>query len=166
MIARYNGGGGDDRSVDNVEASACCWRGGVCICSAGEREGDVWWRCHGGLIVSIYRCSVGPASSTRRQTDRRYLGCPTTTGTDCLGAPTRVRRGRACHAAGSENDQVRKFWQPTTQDAAHAARGQGSEEQQHLIGCSIAAPRLCLLRRQIDVSGPVAGRWAGGIGFA
>lgn len=58
VIARYEGGGGGDRSVDNVELLACCWRGGVCICSAGEREGDGWWRCHGLLIVSIY-CSSG-----------------------------------------------------------------------------------------------------------
>jgi hypothetical protein len=74
VIERYKGGGGDDRSVDNVEQAACCWRGGVCICSAGEREGDGWWRCHGGLVVCIHVCwrSVGQASRSRRQTMMRH----------------------------------------------------------------------------------------------
>jgi hypothetical protein len=52
------------RSQDGQRGTACCcWRGGgVCICSAGEREGDGWSRCHGQSMVSIYACSVGPAS--------------------------------------------------------------------------------------------------------
>lgn len=56
MIARHDttGGGGADRSVDNVvwQRSQCVVLPGRrgCICSAGEREGDGWRRGHEGQI--------------------------------------------------------------------------------------------------------------------
>lgn len=77
----------------------------------------------------------------------------------------------ACHAAGSENDQVRKFWQadpaPQDEDSTRPEdQGQGSEEQQRLIECSIAPPRYCWLRRDrmFQAPGPGGGR-AGEVGL-
>ena len=115
------------------------------------------------LLVTTTLCDAS------RQTDGRIFGlldyCTIWDGHARVGA---------CHAAGSENDQVRKFWQadpaPQDEDSTRPEdQGQGSEEQQHLIGVLDSGPAVVLVTLRSNVSGARAGRWEGGrsgIGFA
>lgn len=174
MIARYEGGGGDDHSVDNVELLAAGDDEGSAY-AVLVREVDGWPRCH-----DCWRCLSTSCLFPQRWANQQQQRAKEELGMAVLSAG---RSRSATVVLGlyakprcwdwkleSENDQVRKFWLAAA--AAHlpgpraAARGQGSEEQQHGIGLLYSTPAGLLYSTPIACFRPSQAGGGSGIGFA